>query len=67
MKRIIRASKELGATERLHRFIDNLQDEGVDEHSMFDFLLDNMTSEEGLKLMKKLADLSDVDYSEWGL
>ena len=64
MKRVIKASTTMGKTEKLHKFVDFLQYEGVSEHTMLEYFFDNMYSEDCLKMMKGLADECDIDYSE---
>lgn len=63
MKRYIRSSTS--KTEKLRRMIDFLSEEGVDEHTMLSFLIDEMTSDEGIEKMTKLADECDVDLEEF--
>lgn len=63
MKKFIKSSTS--NTRKLHQMIDFLSEEGVDEHTMLSFLIDEMTSDEGIEKMKKLADECDVDLEEF--
>lgn len=59
MKRYINAS--VGYTEKLHKLINHLSYEGVDEHTMLEFFFDNLSSEQCYKMMLQLADECDID------
>ena len=63
MKRYVRAS--IGPTEKLHKLIDYLMHEGVDEHTILEFFLDTMDSEKCIEMMKTLAEECDVDLAEF--
>lgn len=55
----------IGKAHLLSLLIDYLQDEGISEHTMLEFLIDDMLSEEGIEKMKRLAEECDVDLEEF--
>ena len=55
----------IGKAHLLSLLIDYLQDEGVTEHTMLSFLIDEMNSEEGIEKMQKLAEECDIDLEEF--
>ena len=65
MKRYINASK--GQTEKLHDLIMILMRNGIDEHEMFEFFLDQMTSEQCYKMLLQMAHECDIDLSGYDL
>lgn len=65
MKRVVKASNTMTVTEKLHKLVDFLQEEGVSEHTMLEFFFDNLYSEDCYKMMIKLADECDVDLDDF--
>ena len=65
MKRVIKASRKMGPTEKLHKLVDYLKSEGVTEYTMLEFFFDNLMSEDCYEMMKQLADECDVDLEDF--
>jgi len=65
MKKYVRSATKLTDTEKLYKLIDFLKHEGVSDWTMLDFLLYNMSSQEGIEKMKELAEQCDVDVEEF--
>lgn len=61
----VKASKFSGKAEELHELVEYLSFEGISEHTMLEFLFDNMTAQEGIDKMKQLADECDVSLEEF--
>jgi len=65
MKKYIRSTRTLSDAEKLHKLVYFLRDEGVSYWTMLDFLLSEMSSQEGIEKMKELAAQCDVDLEEF--
>lgn len=62
MKRQLKASTS--TTEKLHRFMDLMMDEGVDEHEMLKYIVDTLPSQTVYNMMKDLAWNCGLDVNE---
>lgn len=60
MKRMIRAS--VTTAEKVAKFVEFLYNEGIDDREILNYFLSELDSEECLDILKKFADMSDIDY-----